>query len=188
MTKLYCPICDSSTECALDGQQPVDRIVFFPDPITHAYIRMRACEKCGNKFNTYEISESTFEELRKSSVGVKEVRREGNKENYKATLVQRQLAKAADDLLLSLTPREQKILRMTFGVGFSKAYKVPEICMGFGISQNQLQNIQDKALRKLRHPARTEKIRIFLDPKYKREINSNVPVKKLLAAIFGEQL
>lgn len=69
--------------------------------------------------------------------------------------VSRQLADVYEELLFSLTPREEKILRMAYGLESSgRQYKLSEIAEYFSISKRRVNEIESKALRKLRHPSR----------------------------------
>ena len=70
------------------------------------------------------------------------------------------LIKDAKEVLSSLSPREEKILRMRFGIGESQRYTLEEIGNVFNVTRERIRQIEKKALRKLKHPSRSEKLRI----------------------------
>lgn len=184
MTILYCPSCDTSTECNLNGQQPKERIVFYKDPVISSYIRKRSCEKCGNKFITHEISELSLENLIKNFSS--EHLLDNTKEIEKRGLVLRMLSEAIENALNTLIEQEQKLLRMRFGIGTIKALTNLEICSQTNITLNNIEKTQEHALRKLRHPSRSQGFIKFTEPKYKREINIESPEALFIAAIFRD--
>ena len=63
----------------------------------------------------------------------------------------------------TLTPREAKVLRMRFGIEMNTDHTLDEIGKQFDITRERIRQIEAKALRKLRHPSRSEKLRSFLD-------------------------
>ena len=67
------------------------------------------------------------------------------------------------DILDSLTPREAKVLRMRFGIEMNTDHTLEEVGKEFGVTRERIRQIEAKALRKLRHPARSERLRSFLD-------------------------
>ncbi|MCK5552872.1 MAG: sigma-70 family RNA polymerase sigma factor, partial [Deltaproteobacteria bacterium] len=67
-------------------------------------------------------------------------------------------SKQAQRLLSTLTPREQKILRMRFGIGERTDYTLEQVGKQFGISRERVRQIEERALRKLRHPVRNREI------------------------------
>ena len=68
------------------------------------------------------------------------------------------------DILDSLTPREAKVLRMRFGIEMSTDHTLEEVGKQFDVTRERIRQIEAKALRKLRHPSRSDKLRSFLDP------------------------
>lgn len=66
-------------------------------------------------------------------------------------------------LLNSLTKREAKVLKLRFGIGMRTGYTLEEIGKQFDVTRERIRQIETKALRKLRHPSQTERLRIFLD-------------------------
>ena len=79
--------------------------------------------------------------------------------NFSAFL-QREITK---DVLDSLTPREAKVLRMRFGIEMNTDHTLEEVGKQFDVTRERIRQIEAKALRKLRHPTRSEKLRSFLD-------------------------
>ena len=66
-------------------------------------------------------------------------------------------------ILDSLTPREAKVLRMRFGIEMNTDHTLEEVGKQFDVTRERIRQIEAKALRKLRHPTRSEKLRSFLD-------------------------
>ena len=73
------------------------------------------------------------------------------------------LREATQDVLSSLTPREAKVLRMRFGIEMNNDHTLEEVGKQFDVTRERIRQIEAKALRKLRHPSRSEKLRSFLD-------------------------
>jgi len=73
------------------------------------------------------------------------------------------LSKQAQSLLSTLTPREEKILRMRFGIGEKTDYTLEEVGKQFSISRERVRQIEERALRKLRHPLKTRELRQLPD-------------------------
>lgn len=68
-----------------------------------------------------------------------------------------------DDILLTLTEREEKVIRLRFGLEDGKARTLEEVGQMFGVTRERIRQIEAKALRKLRHPSRSRKLRDYLD-------------------------
>jgi RNA polymerase primary sigma factor len=66
-------------------------------------------------------------------------------------------------VLLSLTPREERVLRMRFGIGLKSEHTLEEVGEQFGVTRERIRQIEAKALRKMRHPSRSRKLQNFLD-------------------------
>lgn len=73
------------------------------------------------------------------------------------------LRKSTQDILAGLTPREAKVLRMRFGIDMNTDHTLEEVGKQFEVTRERIRQIEAKALRKLRHPSRSEKVRSFLD-------------------------
>ncbi|MEI6414100.1 MAG: RNA polymerase sigma factor RpoD [Pseudomonadota bacterium] len=73
------------------------------------------------------------------------------------------LREATQDMLASLTSREAKVLRMRFGIDMNTDHTLEEVGKQFDVTRERIRQIEAKALRKLRHPSRSEKLRSFLD-------------------------
>jgi RNA polymerase primary sigma factor len=73
------------------------------------------------------------------------------------------LKQATMDILGTLTPREAKVLRMRFGIGMNTDHTLEEVGKQFDVTRERIRQIEAKALRKLRHPSRSEHLRSFLD-------------------------
>jgi len=66
-------------------------------------------------------------------------------------------------VLAGLTPREAKVLRMRFGIDMNTDHTLEEVGKQFDVTRERIRQIEAKALRKLRHPTRSEQLRSFLD-------------------------
>ena len=73
------------------------------------------------------------------------------------------LSEATREVLASLTPREAKVLRMRFGIDMNTDHTLEEVGKQFDVTRERIRQIEAKALRKLRHPSRSELLRSFLD-------------------------
>src|SRR5499426_3142721 len=77
--------------------------------------------------------------------------------------IQSNLRETATRTLASLTPREERIIRMRFGIGMNKDHTLEEVGQQFSVTRERIRQIEAKALRKLRHPSRSRILRTFLD-------------------------
>ena len=73
------------------------------------------------------------------------------------------LRETTQDVLAGLTPREAKVLRMRFGIEMNTDHTLEEVGKQFDVTRERIRQIEAKALRKLRHPSRSEQLRSFLD-------------------------
>jgi len=78
-------------------------------------------------------------------------------------IISDELMKELNEVLSILAPREEKVLRMKFGIGESKRYSLEEIAKQLNINRERVRQIEAKALRKLRHPKAYKSLKIFLD-------------------------
>ena len=76
--------------------------------------------------------------------------------------IQANLREATTRVLSSLTPREERVLRMRFGIGMNTDHTLEEVGQQFNVTRERIRQIEAKALRKLRHPSRSEQLRSFL--------------------------
>lgn len=76
--------------------------------------------------------------------------------------VQSNLREVTTRILSSLTPREERVLRMRFGIGMSSDHTLEEVGQQFNVTRERIRQIEAKALRKLKHPSRSRKLRSFL--------------------------
>jgi len=77
--------------------------------------------------------------------------------------IQSNLRETTTRVLASLTPREERILRMRFGIGMNKDHTLEEVGQQFSVTRERIRQIEAKALRKLKHPSRSRILRSFLD-------------------------
>jgi len=73
------------------------------------------------------------------------------------------LTKATHGILGSLTEREAKVIRMRFGIGMNNDHTLEEVGKQFDVTRERIRQIEAKALRKMRHPTRSEKLRSYLE-------------------------
>jgi RNA polymerase primary sigma factor len=73
------------------------------------------------------------------------------------------LAEQTRRVLTTLTPREEKVLRMRFGIGEKADHTLEEVGRDFSVTRERIRQIEAKALRKLRHPSRSRKLKSFMD-------------------------
>ena len=77
--------------------------------------------------------------------------------------IQSNLREATTRVLSSLTPREERVLRMRFGIGMNTDHTLEEVGQQFNVTRERIRQIEAKALRKLKHPSRSRKLRSFLE-------------------------
>jgi RNA polymerase primary sigma factor len=73
------------------------------------------------------------------------------------------LKEQTDDVLKTLTPREERVIKMRFGVGEGSEHTLEEVGQNFAVTRERIRQIEAKALRKLRHPSRSRKLKAFLE-------------------------
>ena len=78
-------------------------------------------------------------------------------------LISLNLKEQTDAVLKSLTPREEKVIKMRFGVTDDSEHTLEEVGQDFAVTRERIRQIEAKALRKLRHPTRSRKLRTFLE-------------------------
>ncbi len=86
-----------------------------------------------------------------------------NAENPLDVAISEALEKATLGVLDNLTSREEKVLRMRFGIGMNTDHTLEEVGKQFGVTRERIRQIEAKALRKLRHPSRAAKLKTFAD-------------------------
>ena len=77
--------------------------------------------------------------------------------------IQSNLRETTTRVLASLSPREERVLRMRFGIGMNTDHTLEEVGQQFSVTRERIRQIEAKALRKLKHPSRSRKLRSFLD-------------------------
>jgi RNA polymerase primary sigma factor len=78
-------------------------------------------------------------------------------------MIQSNLRETTTRVLASLTPREERIVRMRFGLGLNSDHTLEEVGQQFSVTRERIRQIEAKALRKLKHPSRARELRSFLD-------------------------
>jgi RNA polymerase primary sigma factor len=78
-------------------------------------------------------------------------------------MIQSNLRETTTRILASLTPREERIVRMRFGLGMNSDHTLEEVGQQFSVTRERIRQIEAKALRKLKHPSRSRVLRSFLD-------------------------
>ena len=79
------------------------------------------------------------------------------------TVINLNLKEQTESVLRTLTPREERVIKMRFGVGDGSEHTLEEVGQSFAVTRERIRQIEAKALRKLRHPSRSRKLRAFLD-------------------------
>jgi RNA polymerase primary sigma factor len=77
--------------------------------------------------------------------------------------IQTGLKNSTTKVLASLTPREERVLRMRFGIGMNTDHTLEEVGQQFSVTRERIRQIEAKALRKLKHPSRSRQLKSFLD-------------------------
>ena len=77
--------------------------------------------------------------------------------------IQSNLRETTTRVLASLAPREERVLRMRFGIGMNTDHTLEEVGQQFSVTRERIRQIEAKSLRKLKHPSRSRKLRSFLD-------------------------
>ena len=95
-------------------------------------------------------------------------------------MIQSNLRETTTRLLASLTPREERIVRMRFGLGMNSDHTLEEVGLQFSVTRERIRQIEAKALRKLKHPSRSRILRTFLDNKHVLQPTLAELVKKCL--------
>jgi RNA polymerase primary sigma factor len=85
--------------------------------------------------------------------------------------IQSNLREIITRILGSLTPREERVLRMRFGIGMNSDHTLEEVGQQFNVTRERIRQIEAKALRKLKHPTRSKKLRSFLSGGSKQRNN-----------------
>ena len=83
--------------------------------------------------------------------------------NPSKAMVNLNLVEQTRKILATLTPREEKVLRMRFGIGEESDHTLEEVGQDFNVTRERIRQIEAKALRKLRHPSRSSKLKTFVD-------------------------
>ena len=73
------------------------------------------------------------------------------------------LSEATTKILSTLTPREERVLRMRFGIGMNTDHTLEEVGLQFSVTRERIRQIEAKALRKLKHPSRSKQLKSFLE-------------------------
>jgi len=84
-------------------------------------------------------------------------------ENPSDTVINKHLADQTRKVLATLTPREERVLRMRFGIGERSDHTLEEVGQDFDVTRERIRQIEAKALRKLRHPSRSKRLRSFIE-------------------------
>ena len=77
--------------------------------------------------------------------------------------IQENLKEQTTQILSSLTPREERVLRMRFGIGMNTDHTLEEVGLQFSVTRERIRQIEAKALRKLKHPSRSKQLKSFLE-------------------------
>jgi RNA polymerase primary sigma factor len=83
--------------------------------------------------------------------------------NPSEAVVNMNLSETTTKVLSTLTPREEKVLRMRFGIGEKSDHTLEEVGRDFSVTRERIRQIEAKALRKLRHPSRSKRLKAFVE-------------------------
>ena len=86
-----------------------------------------------------------------------------HKELKDSCRIKSNLGEATTKILSTLTPREERVLRMRFGVGMNTDHTLEEVGLQFSVTRERIRQIEAKALRKLKHPSRSKQLKSFLE-------------------------
>ncbi len=98
------------------------------------------------------------------------------------TVSNNDLKERVRELLKTLTPREEKVIKMRFGIDVASEHTLEEVGKDFSVTRERIRQIEVKALRKLRHPSRSKKLRTFFD-KELQELEEEDGYEEILAEI-----
>jgi RNA polymerase primary sigma factor len=92
------------------------------------------------------------------------------------TVTNNDLKERVREVLKSLTPREEKVLKMRFGIDVASEHTLEEVGKDFSVTRERIRQIEVKALRKLRHPSRSKKLKTFFEKEFDQEfLDDNAP-------------
>ena len=86
-----------------------------------------------------------------------------NGANAFVSSIKSNLGESTTKILATLTPREERVLRMRFGIGMNTDHTLEEVGLQFSVTRERIRQIEAKALRKLKHPSRSKHLRSFLE-------------------------
>lgn len=93
------------------------------------------------------------------------------------TVASNDLKEKVREILKTLTPREEKVLKMRFGIDVASEHTLEEVGKDFSVTRERIRQIEVKALRKLRHPSRSKKLRSFFDKEIEETLASDEPIE-----------
>jgi RNA polymerase primary sigma factor len=93
------------------------------------------------------------------------------------TVASNDLKEKVREILKTLTPREEKVLKMRFGIDVASEHTLEEVGKDFSVTRERIRQIEVKALRKLRHPSRSKKLRSFFDKEIEETLASEEPIE-----------
>ncbi len=92
------------------------------------------------------------------------------------TVANNDLKERVREVLKTLTPREEKVLKMRFGIDVASEHTLEEVGKDFSVTRERIRQIEVKALRKLRHPSRSKKLKTFFEKEFDQEFfEDNAP-------------
>jgi RNA polymerase primary sigma factor len=118
-------------------------------------------QELGREPNPEEIAERMDIPLEDSHLG--DFIEDKNTASPVDSVINIDLAEQVDKVLGSLTPREERVLRMRFGIGEKSDHTLEEVGQDFEVTRERIRQIEAKALRKLRHPSRSKRLRTFME-------------------------
>lgn len=110
----------------------------------------------------FEQDREIVEEVYYEAVNPEEIEDFVNPISAETAYTEQEFNKTIQDILESLTPREAKTLKLRFGIGIEKEYSLEEVAKIYGLTRERIRQIEAKALRKLRHPSRSDRLQVFI--------------------------
>ena len=96
------------------------------------------------------------------------------------TVANNDLKERVREVLKTLTPREEKVLKMRFGIDVASEHTLEEVGKDFSVTRERIRQIEVKALRKLRHPSRSKKLKTFFEKEFDQEFFDDNDPKQMM--------
>mgnify|MGYP001377939488 CR=1 FL=1 len=148
--------------CAIMRQRHLRR----PTPLMHGFIRPppRFCLRCLHEVHQLHChGRLGFANITASAPAVVRAVEDKNALMPLDQAIRSNLSESTTKILATLTPREERVLRMRFGIGMNTDHTLEEVGLQFSVTRERIRQIEAKALRKLKHPSRSKHLKSFLE-------------------------